>query len=439
MGSNWKTYTLDELYEVSSGLSKKREEFGFGYPFLTFKEVFHNIFVPEVLPELANTTEKERKRCSVKKGDVFLTRTSEKLEELGLSCVALKDYKNATFNGFTKRLRPNSLCKEILLPEYAAFYFSSNTFRNQVTSFASMTTRASLNNEMISKLKIDIPSLYVQEKIANLMQNLLKKELLNNQIIKNLESIASELFKRWFINFEFPNEQGLPYRSSGGEMVESELGEIPEKWGIFKIGDLDVIISDHVANGSFKSLKDNVIVKEEEDYALFLRNVDLKANLNGNLRYVPKESYDFLKKSRLDGGEVIISNVGDVGTVHRCPKLDKPMVLGNNQIFLKSKETYINNYLYMYFKSFVGQHLIDSITSGSVQLKFNKTDFRSSIMIFPSIDDLKNLMEPLNKLLDKIEILSAQNKKLEELRKSILPKLLSGEIKIPDESVVDSK
>lgn len=97
----WNKFKFSEIYEFSSGLSKSSKEFGFGFPFLTYKDVYSNYFVPESLSSLANSTEKERMSCSIQRGDVFLTRTSENLEELGLSCVALNDYDNATFNGFT--------------------------------------------------------------------------------------------------------------------------------------------------------------------------------------------------------------------------------------------------------------------------------------------------------------------------------------------------
>ncbi|MFY0930664.1 restriction endonuclease subunit S, partial [Lactobacillus paragasseri] len=103
------------------------------------------------------------------------------------------------------------------------------------------------------------------------------------------------------------------------------------------IKDLEITVSDHVANGSFKALKDNVTYFDYPNYALFIRNVDFKNNLSGNKRYINKESYNYLKKSHLFGGEVVISNVADVGSVHRVPFIKKPMVVGNNQIFIKSK------------------------------------------------------------------------------------------------------
>ncbi|MDY7024498.1 MAG: hypothetical protein SWJ54_24640 [Cyanobacteriota bacterium] len=100
--SKWKKVYLNEAFDISSGLSKPAHEFGSGFPFLSFKEIFNNLFVPEILSELVKSSELERKKYSVKIGDIFLTRTSETVKELGMSCVALKDCENATFNGFTK-------------------------------------------------------------------------------------------------------------------------------------------------------------------------------------------------------------------------------------------------------------------------------------------------------------------------------------------------
>ncbi|MFM6400822.1 MAG: hypothetical protein ACKPFF_29445, partial [Planktothrix sp.] len=109
------------------------------FPFLSFKDVFNNFFIPEKLSELVESTDKERESFSIKRGDVFLTRTSETVKELGMSCVSLKDYENATFNGFTKRLRPNN--NFVIVPEYAGYYFRTSKFRSEVTAMSSASTR----------------------------------------------------------------------------------------------------------------------------------------------------------------------------------------------------------------------------------------------------------------------------------------------------------
>jgi len=141
MVDDWKEFPLSQLYDFCSGLSKSRSAFGSGYGFLSFKDVFYNFFVPDKLSELVNSTEKEQESFSIKRGDVFLTRTSETMDELGMSCVSLKDYKSATFNGFTKRLRPKS--DSNIVPEYAAYFFRSPKFRNEITAMSSLSTSRS--------------------------------------------------------------------------------------------------------------------------------------------------------------------------------------------------------------------------------------------------------------------------------------------------------
>ena len=117
----------------------------------------------------------------------------------------------------------------------------------------------------------------------------------------------------------------------------------------YKIGTLDIIVADFVANGSFASLKQNVEILEKPSFAYFIRNADLKVGTFN--KYVSEITYKFLAKSALYGNEVLISNVGDVGSVFLCPILDKPMTLGNNMIYLTSKadKPYLNFYLYFFF------------------------------------------------------------------------------------------
>lgn len=186
-----------------------------------------------------------------------------------------------------------------------------------------------------------------------------------------------------------------------------------------KISDLEMTVSDHVANGSFKSLKDNVSYFDNPNYALFVRNIDFKNNLEGNKKYIDKKSYEYLKKSHLFGGEVVISNVADVGSIHRVPFLSTPMVVGNNQIFMKSEKTFLTDYLYVYFQSFWGQNAIFSITSGSAQQKFNKTDFRSLEIPIPTKDWIRKNIQPYLVLQDNI---FKENQSLKQIKSILLNK-----------------
>src|ERR1700734_3298822 len=92
-----KSYKFSDLYTMNSGISTKPEQAGHGGPFLSFKTVFNNHFLPSELIDLMNTSENEQEIYSIQEGDIFLTRTSETLDELGMSSVAVQDYPKATF------------------------------------------------------------------------------------------------------------------------------------------------------------------------------------------------------------------------------------------------------------------------------------------------------------------------------------------------------
>ena len=304
--------------------------------------------------------------------------------------------------------------------------------RNKMLMGVHGSVMGHLTKSSFEKQKISLPDILEQKAIAHILSTLDDKIEVNNQINKTLENMAQAIFKQWFVDFEFPNEDGDPYKSSGGEMVESELGMIPKGWEVKTILEMDLIVTDYVANGSFKALKENVTLYEEYNYAIFMRNTDLKCNFNSGMKYVDQHSYDFLKKSQLFGGEVIISNVGDVGSVYLCPYFDQPMTLGNNVIMVKAETNQIwNHFVYRLFNSREGQGMIDSITGGSAQPKFNKTDFRNLKVVIPSEMFISNYMKTLSSIEDCILLNDKQNSELIKIRDSLLPKLMSGEIRVP--------
>lgn len=187
----WKTYKIGELYDVHNGLSKGGQFFGTGYPFLSFSIVFKNYFLPDELCNLVESTEKERHSYDILRGDVFITRTSETAAELGMSSVALKDYPQATYNGFTKRLRPIQ-GENIVVPEYIGYYLRSKKFRSLFYSLsAAMSTRASLANADLLNMEVALPNKRQQTKIADILRSIDHKIELNNRINHNLARVAS--------------------------------------------------------------------------------------------------------------------------------------------------------------------------------------------------------------------------------------------------------
>ena len=224
MATEWKKVKLGELYEVHNGLSKGGKFFGSGYPFLSFSTIFNNFFIPENIKDLVQSTPEEQENYSVKAGDVFVTRTSETADELGMSCVALKDYPNATYNGFCKRLRPIDSEYKVL-PKYIGYYLRTPEFRGKFLGLSgSMTTRASLKNDDLLSMTIPLPPLETQQKIAGILSAY--DDLIENNCnqIKLLEEAAQKLYKEWFVKLNFPDHENV-------KIVDG----VPEGWNFERI------------------------------------------------------------------------------------------------------------------------------------------------------------------------------------------------------------
>lgn len=199
---------------------------------------------------------------------------------------------------------------------------------------------------------------------------------------------------------------------------DTSFGKIPDTWGMAKISEITKVVTDYVANGSFASLAQNVTYKDEEDVAVLIRLVDYNNDFKGDFVFIDEHAYEFLAKSKLYGGEIIISNVGaNVGTVFRCPYLNYKMSLAPNAIMVR----FIGNdsFYYHWLKGHYGQKMLKSIVTGSAQPKFNKTNFRDMLVPVPPIDVQDRIAAILDSIEQKIEQNTAINENLEQQAQAI--------------------
>ena len=193
------------------------------------------------------------------------------------------------------------------------------------------------------------------------------------------------------------------------------------EWGSARIHEI-ADVTDYVANGSFASLRENVTYQSEPDYAVLVRLVDHNAGWKGDFVYVDKSSYDFLRKSSLEPGDIVIANVGaNAGTVFRVPDLGTRMTLGPNAVLCRPKDekNLQRDFLYYYLVSEAGQQSLQSILSGSAQPKFNKTDFRRIEVPVPSPPEQRAIAHILGTLDDKIELNRRMNETLEAMARAL--------------------
>ena len=162
----WSICRVKNIGFTQNGISKGAEFFGQGYPFVSYGDVYKNYVLPANGSGLIESNEKERSSFSVKKGDIFFTRTSETIEEVGFSSVCLSDIPNAVYAGFLIRLRPYSI-DSVISSDYAKYYFRANLLRKYLVKEMNLVTRASLSQDLLCAMSVVVPPMNLQKQIAN--------------------------------------------------------------------------------------------------------------------------------------------------------------------------------------------------------------------------------------------------------------------------------
>lgn len=405
----WKKVRLRELYTVHNGLSKGGQYFGTGHPFLTFSTVFNNYFLPNELTDLVQSTEKEQENYSILRGDIFVTRTSETSDELGMSCVALKDYPQATYNGFCKRMRP--IQPNRVLPEYIGYYMRMPSFRGEFQAFSTMTTRASLKNEDLLSLSVSLPPVKTQCKIANILSvydNLIEN---SQKQIKLLEEAAQRLYKEWFVDLRFPGHETTPI-----------VDGVPEGWKEMYMDDICDSIGggtpstkneEYYRNGQIKWVTPTDITRKR---GLFLLDTEKKITEEGlhnsSAKMVPP--YTILMTSR-----------ASVGFFGLCE-----YEVCTNQGFISCIPYEENIRFYLLYNLMNRVDEIRAKASGSTFLEISKKNFKGLKITIPPDHLLDAFSKIVHPLIRQMEVLIKSIAKLQEARDRLLPKLMSGEIEV---------
>lgn len=186
---DWEKTRVKNLGRTQNGISKSSDEFGKGYPFVSYGDVYKNYELPCNVNGLVNATEEDRNRYSVCKGDIFFTRTSETIEEVGFSSVCNSTIKDATFAGFLIRLRPY-VVDDILLTSYAKYYFRGSHIREYLVKEMNLVTRASLSQGLLGAMTVLVPPQSEQTQISEYLDYKCNKI---DALIEQKERLITEL------------------------------------------------------------------------------------------------------------------------------------------------------------------------------------------------------------------------------------------------------
>jgi type I restriction enzyme S subunit len=315
--------------------------------------------------------------------------------------------------------------KEGFSQDLIAYLIKSPEFEFYVSRVHTGTSIPHISQKQIEEFEVSLTDhLPTQKAIAEILSSLDDKIELNNQINQNLEALAQALFKQWFVDFEFPNEIGEPYKSSGGELVESELGEIPKGWEVKSLEEIAIEITRGFTSQYVE--KSNLI------------NLNQKVNRGNyldksNFKYYPEDAKvpnnKFAKQN-----DILINSLGQgtLGRIHLYKENTKNVVIDQHISILRSNGgKYYPELLYLMLINPFNQSRLEEMVTGSTgMLMLNISKIRDFKIVVPPIDTQEGLSEKVTSLFGFVTKNVIENQDLNILRNTLLPKLISGEIEV---------
>jgi len=300
----------------------------------------------------------------------------------------------------------------ILFSRFFNYYSQSTIYLDDIESKCTGATRKRISRKNLGRIIVPCPSLPEQKRIVAILDKAftsIDKAKVNAE--KNLAN-ARALFN---------------------SVRDSLFSNAENECNIIEFGDVIETLTDYHANGSYKVLKQHVELKDVNDYAWMVRSTDFEKNFENEMRYITKSSYDYLTKSRIFGGEIIMSKIGNAGKIYLMPKITRPCSLAMNLFLIRLNENKISNkYVYHYLKSKSGETQILSKLKGTATQTITKQSVRDlQIPLLPrnmqdrfvtQLEELENVTRQLESIYDQ-KILHVK-----KLKQSILKKAFTGEL-----------
>ncbi|MCR1872005.1 restriction endonuclease subunit S [Mammaliicoccus lentus] len=357
---------------------------------------------------------------SIQKGDILYSEIRPKNERYAYIDFECENYVVSTKLMVLRNKKPKTLNTRFFY-----LYITSRTITNTLQNLAESRsgTFPQITFSEVKKLQIKLPNLTVQNKIVKTIESINQKIVTNQKIIANLEELSQTLFKRWFVDFEFSDENGNPYKSSGGEMVDSELGEIPKSWTVKNLDDIANYVNG-LAMQKYKHVDDKLslpVVKIKE-----LKNGSTDENSNRCTSNIPE-------KALINDGDIIFSWSATLLVKMWCGG-----EAGLNQhLFKVSSDKYPKWFYYYWTKRYIDYFIGIAKDKATTMGHINRKHLSHAKILIPNDQTLEMFSRTFNELLEKELNVSKESKRLIELRDTLLPKLMSGEIEIPDDIEVN--
>ena len=304
--------------------------------------------------------------------------------------------------------------------KYLYYLLTQNSVISQLQSIGENSTSSypSIRPEDIGNLSFVFPDIDIQNKIADILTSIDKKIQINNQINQELEAMAKTLYDYWFVQFDFPDQNGKPYKSSGGKMVYNpELKrEIPEGWGADSLWNIA-----NFYNGlAMQKYRPDT---NEDDY---LPVIKIREMMNGFSKDTERAGLDIPSEAVVDRGDILFSWSATLEVII----WGKERGALNQHIFKVTSDTYPKSFIYFELKSYLKVFKAIAELRKTTMGHITQDHLKQAKIVVPPIELISKLDAKLQPIMLKQQILENQNQELTQLRDWLLPMLMNGQVKV---------
>jgi type I restriction enzyme S subunit len=404
MPNNWKTYKLGEIADIQNGYAFKAAELvDKGVPVIKIKNIISpNVSIEDVSYYNGELTDNIKKYI-IEKGDFLISMTGSTVNVMSSAVGKMGRYRLDDKSLINQRVGKIYLTKpDIASFEYVCQYLNRYEIHyNLALNATGSANQANISPAQIKDIEILLPPLEEQKSIAAILSAIDDKIENNLAINKTLEEMAMALYKHWFLDFG-------PFQD--GEFVESELGMIPKGWEVKRLSEIYV---NH--NKKRKPISTNERAKIQGEFPY----------------YGATKILDYINYFNFEGEYILLAEDGTVKTERDTPFLQfvsGKFCVSNHAHVITGNNDYSNEFLYL---SLSNINVIPIIT-GAVQLKINKENLEKLQFIVPPKELLKDIENKIIPLYKKIKENELEIQTLTQLRDTLLPKLISGELRMKE-------
>lgn len=396
--SEWETSCFKEHFEIGlrNGLTKPSRVRGSGLPMVNMKEIFgYDVITDQTPMELVPVSEKETESTLLEYDDLLFARQS--LVESGAGKISI--YKGRQPTVFESHLIRCRIDKNKSDPNFIYYLFKSPAGKGAVSTIVQQVAAAGIRGSDLQELEFSFPLLPEQKAIAAVLSSLDDKIDLLHRQNKTLEAMAASLFRQWFVEEALEDWEEVPFE----QFFDFMEGPGIRNWQYTESGTPFINIR-LISNGDIDISKASFVSNEEA---------------NG------KYSHFHLK-----AGDMIVSTSGTLGKNAIVRSYHLPLILNTSVIRFRPRDGRSQSFVYQYLNSRLFQEHLESAASGSVQANFGPTHLKQMTLSKPPQEILDRYLVQADPLYEKLALNQAQIKSLEKLRDTLLPKLMSGEVRV---------